>query len=120
MILEWRLFGNPMKTMGFDGYTGKCSNYVLNITVSALEVTACEDFIDPGTNDENAEWLGQAVVDKLQDSATEVEKEYDNTTTNMNALDQVICVLKKLIATGCVAHLSNLVIENIFKIREAK
>ena len=38
----------------------------------------------------------------------------------MNALDQVICVFKKLIAAGCIAHLSDLVIEDIFKIREAK
>ena len=125
MKTEWRLLGNPMKTMGFDGYTDNCSNSVLNITVSALGVTACEDSIDPGTHSENAEWLGQTIVNSLQDSAKDVEKEYaglvcDNTITNMNALDQVIFVFKKLIPAGCVAHLSDLTIEDIFKIREAK
>ena len=46
---KWRLMGNPMKTLGFDGYTDDNSNLVLNITVSALGVYACEDSIDPGT-----------------------------------------------------------------------
>ena len=52
MKTEWRLLGNPVKTIGFDGYTDNCSNSVLNITVSALGVTVCEDSIDPGTNSE--------------------------------------------------------------------
>ena len=38
----------------------------------------------------------------------------------MNALDLVLIVYPLLIAAGCIAHLSDLVIEDIFKIPEAK
>ena len=38
-----------MKTLGFDRYTDNNSNSVVNVTVSALGVSACEDLIDLGT-----------------------------------------------------------------------
>ena len=125
MKTEWRLLGNPKKTMGFDGYTDNNHNSVLNITVSALGVTACEDSIDPGTHSEDSAWLSGTVINALEDSSTDVEEEYaglvcDNTATNMNALDLVLIVYPLLIAAGCIAHLSDLVIEDIFKIPEAK
>ena len=112
MKMEWRLLGNPLKTMGFDGYTDLNSNSVLNITVSALRVTACEDTIDPGIHSEDHLWLKTTILEALRKSTLNVEKSYaglvcDNTSTNMNALGHLECEYPKLITAGCVAHLSD-------------
>ena len=94
MITEWRLLGDPMKTMGFDGYTDSNSNSVLNINVSPLGVTACQDSIDPGTHAEDHLWLKSTILEALRNSTPNVEKLYagvvcDNTSTNMNALEHL-------------------------------
>ena len=119
MKTEWRLLGNPLKTMGFDGYTDSNSNSVLNITVSALGVTACEDSIDPGIHSEDHLWLKTTILEALRSSAQNVEEYFaglvcDNTITNMNALGHLESEYPKLITAGCVAHLSDLIIEDIF------
>ena len=124
MKTEWRLLGNPLKTMGFDGYTDSNSNSVLNITVSALGVTACQDSIDPGIHSEDHLWLKTTILEALRSSAQNVEEYFaglvcDNTITNMNALGHLESEYPKLITAGCVAHLSDLIIEDIFRIMEA-
>lgn len=118
---KWRLMGNPMKTLGFDGYTDDNSNSVLNIIVSALGVSACEDSIDPGTEAEDANFLATTVLAALEKKGENVEENYagvvaDNTSANTNALKMITRRYPKLIACGCIGHISDLMIEDLFEV----
>ena len=118
---KWRLMGNPMKTLGFDGYTDNNSNSVLNITVSALGVSACEDSIDPGTEAEDADLLAITALAALEKKGENVEENYagvvaDNTSANTNALKMITRRYPKLIACGCIGHISDLMIEDLFEV----
>ena len=122
---KWRLLGNPMKTLGFDGYTDNNGNSVVNVTVSALGVSACEDSIDPGTEIEDAEFLSRTVLTALEKNGDDVEAKYagvvcDNTSANMNSLTIVKARYPKLIGCGCISHVSDLLIEDLFKMGEFK
>ena len=101
---KWRLLGNPMKTLGFDGYTDSNNNSVINITVSSLGISVCEDSIDPGTEAEDANFLSNKVLTALEQKGENVEENFagvvcDNTSANMNAIDIVQQRYPKLI--GC-------------------
>ena len=122
---KWRLLGNPMKTLGFDGYTYNNGNSVVNVTVSALGVSACEDSIDPGTEIEDAEFLSRTVLTALEKKENDVEDNYaglvcDNTIANMNSLTIVKVKYPKLIGCGCIGHVIDLMIEDLFKVDEFK
>ena len=122
---KWRLLGNPMKTLGFDGYTDNNGNSVVNVTVSALGVSACEDSIDPGTEIEDADFLSRTVLTALEKKGNDVEEKFagvvcDNTSANMNSLNLVKARYPKLIGCGCISHVSDLLIEDLFKVGEFK
>ena len=122
---KWRLLGNPMKTLGFDGYKDSNNNSVINITVSSLGISACEDSIDPGTEAEDANLLLNKVLTALEQKGENVEENFagvvcDNTSANMNAIDIVQQWYSKLIGCGCISHVSDLLIEDLFKVMEFK
>ena len=65
------------------------------------------------------------MLEALRDSAQNVEKSYvglvcDNTSTNMNALGHLESEHPRLITANCAAHLSDLVIEEVFRMIEAE
>jgi hypothetical protein len=53
----WQVCGNPLLTMGFDGYTGENSNSVVNITETAEDLAAFKNCVDPGENSEDGIFL---------------------------------------------------------------
>lgn len=122
---KWRLLGNPMKTLGFGGYTNNNGNSVVNVTVSALGVLSCEDSIDPGTEIEYAAFLSHTVLTALEKKGDNVEENFagvvcNNTSANMNSLDLVKERYRKLIGCGCISHVSDLLIEDLFRVVEFK
>jgi hypothetical protein len=127
----WRLRGNPLLTMGFDGYTGVNSNAVVNITETAEHLTAFKNCIDPGEKSEDGAFLANTLMEEMklvekESPPRRVEDVYvgtvgDNVSCNRSAAKAIEKVYPKLLHPGCCTHVCDLLIEDICeKIPEIK
>ena len=127
----WRLKGNPLLTLGFDGYTSNCNTSVLNITETAGDSTAFKNSIDPGERREDARWIAATVCNEMMkveylDPPKSVEDVYagcvaDNVSVNRSAFEKIERIYPKLLCVGCCTHASDLLIEDVCeKIKEFK
>ena len=118
----WLACGNPLRTLGWDGFKGEDGDNVVNVTESALGKTAFKACVDPGDKKEDSTFYGDLLIGQLEEGAAAarkpVEDTYvgvvgDNVQYNQNAVKQVKAKFPKLFGPGCVAHCSDLLMEDL-------
>jgi hypothetical protein len=118
----WLACGNPPRTLGWDGFKGEDGGNVVNVTESALGKTAFKKCADPGDQKEDSAFYGDLLIGQLKEGAASarkpVEDTYfaavgDNAQYNQNAVKQVKTKFPKLFGTGCLAHCSDLLMEDL-------
>ena len=119
----WKKLGNPLRTLGFDGFADDCSRSVINITDAAKGHTACRNSINVGISSSDAKFYFDAIMNEFnnEDNESGVENIYcgivcDNTKNNLVAVRMVQDIFPLLLFCGCIAHLFNLLIEDLFNI----
>jgi len=95
---------------------------VVNVTESALGKTAFKACVDPGDKKEDSTFYGDLLIGQLEEGAAAarkpVEDTYvgvvgDNVQYNQNAVKQVKAKFPKLFGPGCVAHCTDLLMEDL-------
>ena len=122
----WRLIGNPLLTIGYDGHTNDGGGQCLLMTETAEEKTAFTKCIDPGEMSEDAQFLSNIVIEEMKVSSNdEVEEHYvgtvcDNVSCNRSASRLIERKYPKLFTPGCCTHVSDLMMEDFCKISSIK
>jgi hypothetical protein len=123
----WKNLGNPLLTLGFDGFKTEAGGHVVNVTETSGDKCAFKNCVDPGQERENAEFYAKLVEDELIAGAKArnlpVEDVYagvvaDNVCYNRSALTTLSVKYPKLLMFGCVVHLFDLACEDLAKITE--
>ena len=123
----WKTKGEPLLTLGFDGFKTEAGTHVINFTESACDLTAYVECVDPEERRENHELFADLTIKLLEKGAAErnktVEETYtgvtpDNVIYNMSALEIVLAKYPKLFTEGCRTHCLDLLNEDIFKVPE--
>ena len=75
----WKNKGDPLLTMGFDGFKTEAGTHVVNFTESADDLTAFIDCVDPEEKRENHEFYADMTIKLLEKGAAERKKIVEQT-----------------------------------------
>jgi hypothetical protein len=125
----FRLHPGVLRTMGLDGYTTPAGHHVLNFVETMKEDTSFRKTVDAKDKRENAGYIAEQTEIQLRTGAAEMGEEVeavycgvvgDNVSYNRKAFEKLQSTFPKLFFTGCIAHLLDLVVEDICNIDEFK
>jgi hypothetical protein len=119
--------GNPLRTLGFDGFKTEAGTDVVNCTETAGDKCAFKSCVDPGERREDHTFYAETIEVELRSGAAAagktVEETYagvvaDNVGYNMKAFKIVQLIFPMLFFFGCIAHCFDLLCEDFAKIPE--
>jgi hypothetical protein len=123
LAIMWRELGDPLLTLGFDGFKTEADTHVVNCTETAGDKTAFKSCVEPNeTEREDGAFYARLIEKELKDGAAargkSVEDTYagvvaDNVVYNRVAFETVHSIYPFLFLFGCIAHCFDLLCEDL-------
>ena len=124
----WKFQGNTELKTGYDGHANENSRTLFIITETLEKLTAFKDCVDPKEDSESGERTANTIMvqmEKVIEAEKSVETVHacavcDNISCNRTASRLIKEKYPTLFAPGRCTHVSNLLMEDIYKTRAFK
>ena len=71
--------GNPLRTLGFDGFKTEADTHVVNCTETSGNKTAFKNCVDPGERREDSKFYGELIETELRSGALAAGRSVEDT-----------------------------------------